>query len=457
MEPHFPARDLALKSSKYNVLGYFDSKWILSNTFTSAILLLDEDGKSAAEFLLENPKRAEKFRDADLTKKLIAHGFLIPESFSEIDSIRKTHGIAKDGQDSLGLAITTTMQCNFRCSYCYEFDRLVPDHLTEKLETSILALLAKELPTKRVLHIVWWGGEPLLRPHTIERLSQRMIDECARHGVRYLASITTNGSLLNAKNAELLRKYHVKRIQITVDGDRESHDERRVSVSGGATFDKIVMNLRENSHLFENIILRLNIDRRNVDSAINLLDELDDIKQNIFLAPRPSNDPHAETRPEWLLSLKEFVAFEEKFNKAAFEKGFRIVVGYSDAGMTYCNAYQSKNSFSVDPYGGVHICPIFTGDKIERFGTITESGDILKTPAGENSEIRLTETRYPFSDSGCMSCKALPVCMGGCVLYDGVERPGMGDLRCVAKHNIAEKMYLTRAWDFTAKKAVAVS
>jgi uncharacterized protein len=451
------SNSLELRSSDYNVFGYFDNKWILSNTFSSAIVVLDDAGKGAAERLLADPSLAASMRGHRFVDLLIDNGFLIPAAFSEMEFIKKTHGIAKQGEDSLGLAITTTMQCNFRCSYCYEFDRLGPDHLTEKLETSILALLSRELPKKKVLHVVWWGGEPLLRPQTIERLSQRMLEICSQHRVSYLGSITTNGSLLNAKNAALLRRYHVKRIQITIDGDRESHDERRISVSGGATFDKIVSNLKENSHLFENISLRLNIDRRNYQSCIRLLDELEPIKQNIYLAPRPSNDPHAKERPEWLLTLKEFIQFEEEFNVAAYRKGFRIVVGYSDAGMTYCNAYQSKNSFSVDPYGGVHICPIFTGSKEEKFGTITESGEIVRSAPSENSEIRLTDTQYPFSDKNCMSCKALPVCMGGCALYDGAERPGMGDLRCVAKHNIAEKMYLTRAWDFSAKKAVAVS
>lgn len=211
------------------------------------------------------------------------------------------------------------------------------------------------------------------------------------------------------------------------------------------------------THYFQNIILRINIDRTNHHSIFRLFDDLECVKNDVFLAPRPTNDPHAETRPAWLLSLREFVEFESEFNIQAYERGFRIVVGYPEAGMTSCNAYQSRNSYSVDPYGCVHICPVFTGDQDNRFGWITESGEIVRLPEQEDRESKLACTNYPFSDPDCVSCKALPVCMGGCALFDADNPPlGLGDLRCIAKHNIAEKMYLTRLWDFSADKAEPV-
>ena len=449
--------DRSYKASNYNVFGRVGEKWILANTFTSAITTLNDEGKAAAQYLLDNPAEIVRYKDHELGRLLIENRYVIEEDFSELEFLKETHFIAKEGTDSLGLAITTTMQCNLRCGYCYEYDRLGPNHLSEKLEASVLALLERELPKKKLLHVVWWGGEPLLRPQTIERLSLRMIEACKKHNVRYLASITTNGALLSESNAKMLQKFFVKRVQITLDGNRESHDQRRVTVKGKGSFSNIIENLRANARYFENIILRINVNNRNCDTAFDLFSELEEVKGNIFLAPRPANDPHATTRPDWLMTLAEFVDFEDKFNRASFEKGFRIVVGYSDAGLTYCNAYQSKNSFSIDPYGGVHICPIFTGDKENRFGELDQDGVIAVAPSLANKESQLTTTEYPFSDPGCVKCPALPVCMGGCVLYEGGDRPGMGDLRCIAKHNIAEKMYLTRSWDFTTKKAEQIS
>lgn len=442
------------KESGYNIFGRVDGMWLLANTFTSALLRLDDEGKAAAEYLLKHPENIAEFMDAPLVEALVENGFLIPEDYSEMESLKRTHGVAMEGEGSLGLAITTTMQCNFRCSYCYEYDRLGPTHLPEHLQKSILALLRRELQKKQVLHVVWWGGEPLLRPQTIESLSAEMMKCCKEFGVKYLASITTNGSLLNTKNAAMLHANLVKRVQITLDGGKESHDQRRVTVSGGATFDEILKNIRENGNLFENIILRINIDRRNCDQAFKLLEELEPVKKNVHLALRPANDPHATERPDWMLSLKEFMSLEEEFNNRAYRSGYRIVVGYTEAGMTYCNAYQSKNSYSVDPFGGVHICPVFTGDESNKFGTLTADGRILKVPKIQNLESRLATTEYPFSDPDCMSCKALPVCMGGCALYDAKKvPPGMGDLRCIAKHNTAEKMYLNCTWDFSTEKA----
>lgn len=447
-EMHIGCEETKYKESQFNVFGKFSKKWILANTLTGAILRLNTEGMNASKYLLQNPSIIHRFNNTELCRMLVQNGFLILQDYSELEFLQRTNSLARRGEDSLGLAITTTLQCNFRCVYCYESETLGPSHLSERLQSSALRLLEKELPRKRVLHIVWWGGEPLLRPRTIDNLSTRMIECCMRNNVRYLGSIVTNGSLLDTKNAKMLHEHHVKRVQITIDGDRDSHDSRRIGISGEATFDKILENLRENAHYFSHIILRINVDRRNYRQAIKLLDDLDVLKDRVFLAPRPANDPHTKTRPDWLLTLKEFVNFEDEFNNFAYKNGFRVVVGHCDPGTTYCNAYQSRNSFCIDPHGGVHICPIFTGDQVECFGQITEQGDIVKAPENENRESRLARTEYPFSDADCVSCKALPICMGGCPLYDGASPPGLDDLRCIARHNIAEKMYLARFWKF---------
>jgi len=200
---------MVYKESKYNVFGELGGKSILANTFTGAVVTLDSKGKEAAAYLLQNPSRIGKFVNTHLGSILVENGFLTPHDVSELEILQETHRIAKTGEDSLGPAITTTMQCNFRCTYCYEYEKLESTHLTHSPELSIISLLEKKLSEKQLLHVVWWGGEPLLRAKTIGTLTKRMLECCKKNSVRYLASITTNGSLPHEKNSRLLRRHHV--------------------------------------------------------------------------------------------------------------------------------------------------------------------------------------------------------------------------------------------------------
>jgi uncharacterized protein len=86
---------------------------------------------------------------------------------------------------------------------------------------------------------MWYGGEPLLAIDTIDYLTQEFLKLCGDK-VKYTAAMVTNGYNLNKDNVNRLKKLKVKRVQITIDGPKIIHDERRKLSNGKGSFDKII-------------------------------------------------------------------------------------------------------------------------------------------------------------------------------------------------------------------------
>lgn len=95
---------------------------------------------------------------------------------------------------------------------------------------------------------------------------KRMLHKACQYGDEYgckiTSDITTNGYLLNEQNIREMKQLNVKSIQITIDGDRESHNKRRYLAGAGETYDKIKENLIKVSEQNIFVILRINIDEK---------------------------------------------------------------------------------------------------------------------------------------------------------------------------------------------------
>lgn len=424
--------DIGLVPSRYNVFGLVGDKHILVNTFTTSVAKLDGCGFRAANEIFSNPSVVPQFISAPFIKQLVDNGYLIPSSCQEIDVLRDRYYLAKAGKNALGIAIGTTLDCNFRCTYCYESLRTVKFDVSTVEKT--ITYVTKNLPGKKLLEVIWWGGEPLTRVDLIQHLTGELRVIATNCGAAYRASIVTNGFNLTERVARILRECAVKTAQITLDADKEYHDQRRVLINGRGTFERIVANLRRHGHIFDHVVVRINLDRRNVGGLEGLLRKLEFVKDRLILTLRPVTSPSNAPIPEWSFEIDEFAEIERQFGQEAVKDGFVISYGFITPGTTFCNAYQSQNSIAIDPSGDVQICPIFTGNHPNRFGEIDVQGNLRTNKS--SPQYAWVQEGNPFEDPDCVSCHALPVCMGSCLVKDNVK------YRCLAKKYTAEKMFL---------------
>ncbi len=115
--------------------------------------------------------------------------------------------------------------------------------MSAEVEAAILQLLDDSLPRLRDFAVTWYGGEPLVGKRPLLDLSDRFIERCDAHGVRYQASIVTNGYLLDPETCQELADRRVASAQVTLNGPPDTHDRMRPRVGGKPSFWRIVENL----------------------------------------------------------------------------------------------------------------------------------------------------------------------------------------------------------------------
>ena len=95
----------------------------------------------------------------------------------------------------------------------------------------------------------------------------------------------SNGSLLNDTIINDLIKYHVKGIQITLDGPPEVHDSRRVSKNGVFQFNKIIENINKLLQTKKiDVVIRINVDKNNTGRQVEDTDNAYELYSDETLA-----------------------------------------------------------------------------------------------------------------------------------------------------------------------------
>ncbi|HUJ15966.1 MAG TPA: radical SAM protein, partial [Thermoanaerobaculia bacterium] len=108
-----------------------------------------------------------------------------------------------------------TKTCNLQCVHCYadaEAKRFEGELTTEEARRMIEDLAAFNVPA-----LLMSGGEPLVRPDILD-----LAEYATSLGIR--VTFSTNGTLIDEKKAERLKKIGVTYVGISIDGAEERHD-----------------------------------------------------------------------------------------------------------------------------------------------------------------------------------------------------------------------------------------
>lgn len=125
----------------------------------------------------------------------------------------------------ISLTYEVSWRCNLACSYC---DRHTP--LPNEMTSRQIFRALEEFHALGTRHVSLDGGEPLVHRHI-----EGIIDWLTGRGVA--VEMHTNGILV-PRRIDLVRR--LKRVKISLDGDRESHDAMR----GKRSFDKALAGAR---------------------------------------------------------------------------------------------------------------------------------------------------------------------------------------------------------------------
>lgn len=400
-----------MKLSMYNFRKNINDDVLLFNSRTGALAIINDEVVKIMDDIESGVFDENKY-DKSLLENMEKFGCILPDDFDEIRLIEYIRNMQKYQKTSLSLTILPTLECNFRCTYCFE------DHLKGKMSLEnqryLINFVKHRIKDIKKLHVTWFGGEPMLYKDIVYNLSKELIDLCNRNNVAFSSSMVSNGSLIEKEDIQFFKKYHINGIQFTIDGPKEVHEKRRISVSKEGSFEKIldVTNLCQENDI--NVSLRINIDKENLNRIDELLGTLKNkiikYKQiNISFGKITTYTESCRSVEAHCLDCDEFekhrLGLYSKLMKYGFEKC--KMMAYPKVKFNNCGA-DLINSFVIDFNGYIYKCWNQAGRKDENCGHIKEG--VKSTSYNYLGWIQWS----PVQVEKCSECKILPLCMGGC-------------------------------------------
>jgi uncharacterized protein len=409
-----------------------DKLFIIFNTLSRNILKVDKNSFIKLKQMQKNNKFVDNFGDKLFTN-LVELGIVVKKDVNEYEKVCNLFDKKRLRSDKLFLTVAPTLDCNFACPYCYEIAE--QSYMERKTELQIIDFISRQLDVLKSISVIWIGGEPLLNKQTVLRLSKEIARLAGPKSISVAVSLITNGYLLDKQTVDELYELGIKDIQITIDGDKNTHNKRRYLKSGRqGTFQKIVKNLEYCSKKIENITVRVNIDRTNKHSwsdVKNLLIDLgiySKVKLNIGMVDAVNeHNLHSINK---CLTVSEFSKVKSDFifdDDNLHERQIKLPA------MPVCSAVRI-NSFSIDANGFLYKCWNHIGFKEKSCGHISQ-------PENLNSDYYswISFNLDMFDD--CRNCTVLPICMGNCP--DKLLKFGVGDKVCsYYKNNLKEIVLL---------------
>lgn len=368
--------------------------------------------------------------EESMIDKLIFSEIIVPEFEDELETILSEFEISKSDNDSLGMVITPSANCQLGCNYCGQTHSKV--NITEDLSLKIFNHIKNKLSLKKYssLDIVWYGAEPLMGINSIRNLSNQLINLCKEEKISYNASMITNGLNLNEKNFNhLVSNMKVKSFQITIDGVKETHDNSRYTKKGKPTFDVIMDNVFNavNNPVYTKekalISIRVNVHKENYLDVEKLLEYFTFLKiqDKILINFAPVHDwGNNNADKEVGLTLEEFSVLEIDWFLKMKELKFRNQNLIPSRIYGTCMT-TTDDSELIDAKGEVSYCwevpytPDFENNKDLIIGNVSEEDLYLK----DTIDMPLRNWYHDIKNKNhnsenCNACEFLPVCGGQC-------------------------------------------
>ena len=399
-----------MKVSKYNIIKEIDDKILVYNSYSKASIFL-ESGSDTSMF-----EDIESFNelDSDNKKLLIDEGFVIEDDRDELSEIKYIYEQKYFDTSFFNIILVPTLACNFKCPYCCEKDYTCGKENIKKYFSVLKKYAEKNFHLHNIVQISMFGGEPLLCADELLEFLSWAKKDAGEKGYEYFTSIVTNGSLLTKDIFLKLLDHNLYALQITIDSDKENHDNMRIFKNGKPSFDLLINKINEFVPLstkYENFkfVVRINLNNTTVEKVKDSLNKID--KKNrkyIHLLIRAIYQTHAyhENNTNNLNDLKQYFDLGEKL-------GFNIL--QEKYNYQTCEACGDRKMFSLMPDLSIWKCINDLGYKDACVGRINDDGEIEINP--ENTVKWYKSCTSAFTDKDCINCKLLPDCLGGCPLY----------------------------------------
>lgn len=413
-----------LSTSRYTFRVPLTEGYALFNAATGGVLKLDGADAAALSELLSGPPtpiESDLFDEAVRTR-LRRSGFLVETDRDEVDAIRERYWLARQ-KAPVSLVVTTTMDCNLGCFYCYESRSKNALQVSDVPQLVSIARDRLSRHGKRMLHVDWYGGEPLMNLEFLEEASIALQDLCVAEGVMYLASAISNGTHWPDDIGDFVRRHKLRQVQISFDGLQANHDRRRRyrrayrPSEDASSFDQAVR-LVDRLLQHTRVDLRYNADPGNAEDLSGFIEFA--AQRGWFSAPCPCvlmvaklaaySDRSAFMRSREL-SQEQFEELQDLARQmlpSEAQDSQDIVGGFPYPKTSVCGAL-APDSAVIGADGLEYRCGLQVGETDRAVGRMGAHQSDEAFPDKE-----WWKSFDPTLLPTCSRCSFLPVCWGGC-------------------------------------------
>ena len=239
---------------------------LLLNIVSGELILLSEKENELLS-LLPSPYVPEM-------DELIAHRFLVTETFDESKSVDQLRTLLKKLQPQKGItgfSILPTTACNARCFYCFESNE--PRYtMTAEIAEKTVEFIAAHCEPDKTVPIKWFGGEPTAGEKRIDQICDLLQEK----GIRYTSSMISNAYLFDEEMVRKAKeKWKLTSIQITLDGTEPVYNQVKAYVNAeGSPYQRVMRNIGLLLDAGIRVLVRINLDKHNEDDLTELVKEL---------------------------------------------------------------------------------------------------------------------------------------------------------------------------------------
>lgn len=427
-----------LKKSMYNVLKTYDNgDTIIINTASEAVVILNkEESQNFDRINAASPY-------SEFIGALLDLGFLVKTNEDEtfkFDILRNQFAYEYGG--CVNITIYPTQDCNARCFYCFEQNE-EKTKMTPATAQSIIDYITAKLTKEDELVYRWFGGEPLMAIDIIDQIIEG-VDSYFGGELKYHSIIITNNSLIDDELLDKFSgKWHVRKVQTTIDGYKEEHNNRKAYVDTNKDYYNLTLdNIRKILKKDIFVICRFNFDKNNYKQFSDVLNDLEEFKNNekFFIhATTLRNKCHPEDIAKKIYIYPEdYEWFYKYVLNELFQKGF-----YKD--VINVLPLRARNNCLACSIGGLVInsegkffrCLQHSLDENNCVGSCQQG--VLHNEAYKKW-FKLMNTL----PKDCKTCPYLPCCQGGCKHYRIENKPD-------ASPCLREKFYINVILDLVYK------
>jgi radical SAM protein with 4Fe4S-binding SPASM domain len=259
----------------------------------------------------------------------------------------KLHDTAVRNDIPLDGTIALTSHCNLNCRHCYIRDNSAKNELT----TQELFRLIDEITDAGCVYLLLTGGEPLLRPDFKEIYAY-----ARKKGL--IVSLFTNGTLIDADTAMLLKKFMPFSVEITLYGASPETYESFTGTRG--TYDSCMNGIKllvEHEIPLTLKTMITNINKHEVPEMKEFAESLGlDFRYGLAILPHVNG-----SRSPYDIRISPSETIELEFNDTVRSREWSALYDKFNAPASkelLFNCGAGKNCFSITAQGRLRICDI---------------------------------------------------------------------------------------------------